>query len=128
MTDKKECKFCEAVRKWAWSLVFVPLMFIILLPASLWGLLAGTAVLLLGKHVIKSESMENYGWNILISIDQLGNTITGGDPDETISSRSGKRQHEAWWAKALCWFLHILDTDHCKDAIEHDEGDDEIVR
>jgi len=31
-----------------------------------------------------------YLLNILISIDQLGNTFAGGDPDETISSRLGK--------------------------------------
>ena len=31
-----------------------------------------------------------YFLNILISLDQMGNTLLGGDPDETISSRLGK--------------------------------------
>ncbi len=44
------------------------------------------------KEIFK-DLIDNIGkWllNILISIDQLGNTIAGGDPDETISSRLGK--------------------------------------
>ena len=65
-----------------------------------------------------------YIWNILISIDQVANTILGGDPDETISSRAGKRQHEQTWAKWLCWILHKIDKDHCPNSIEEDEGSD----
>ena len=68
-----------------------------------------------------------YVWNILISIDQLANTILGGDPDETISSRAGKRQHEQKWAKWLCWALNKLDTGHCKESIEEDEGEDQTL-
>ena len=68
-----------------------------------------------------------YFWNILISIDQLFNTIFGGDPDETVSSRSGKRQHEQSWAKYLCKFLNWIDTDHCKKSIEEDEGDNSTL-
>ena len=68
-----------------------------------------------------------YVWNILISIDQLVNTIFGGDPDETISSRAGKRQYEQSWAKHLCKFLNWLDTDHCKLSIEKDEGEDQTL-
>jgi len=68
-----------------------------------------------------------YIWNLLISIDQLGNALAGGDPDETISSRAGKRQHDAWWAKGLCWILDKLDTHHCKESIEKDEGKDQVL-
>jgi len=32
-----------------------------------------------------------YFKNLLIALDQGGNTLIGGDPDETISSRFGKR-------------------------------------
>lgn len=67
-----------------------------------------------------------YCWNVLISIDQLANAILAGDPDETISSRAGKVQHTSRWAKYLCWTLNKLDTNHCKDAIENDEGKDSI--
>ena len=68
-----------------------------------------------------------YFWNVLIAIDQLCNTILGGDPDETISSRAGKKQHDQAWARMLCKLLHKLDMNHCKDSIEEDEGKDETI-
>ena len=67
-------------------------------------------------------SIKQYFWNIWISIDQFGNVLLGGDPDETISSRSGKTEHKSRVAYWLCRALHLLDPNHCKDAIEHDEG------
>jgi len=68
----------------------------------------------------------NYIWNLLIAIDQFANAVLGGDPDETISSRAGKVQHKSRWAKILCWGLNKLDTNHCKNAIETDEGKDQL--
>lgn len=74
--------------------------------------------------------MSKYFWNLLIAIDQLGNAILAGDPDETISSRMGKwssRQKSGWRRKVgrtVCWFLNKIDKNHCAESIEHDEGDD----
>jgi hypothetical protein len=34
--------------------------------------------------------VRKYFWNILVSIDQFVNTLLGGNPDETVSSRMGK--------------------------------------
>ena len=73
--------------------------------------------------------------NILISLDQFGNTITGGDPDETISSRLGKlkRRHGGvipWYrplSKIVDWGLDKIDPNHSTDAIEEDEGGDALV-
>ncbi len=78
--------------------------------------------------------IRKYCVNILISIDQLGNTILGGDPDETISSRIGrfKFAHDGkipWTApllKIIDWCLDKIDPNHCIDAIEGDEGKDEV--
>lgn len=70
--------------------------------------------------------------NVLISLDQLGNSILGGDPDETISSRLGRIKTK-WGgeipstrpvAKVTDWFLDRIDKNHSVDAIEHDEGHD----
>lgn len=72
--------------------------------------------------------MKKYIWNILISIDQFFNALFLGDPDETISSRLGKRRNH-WLAKLICPILNWLDPrggDHCKKSIETDEGKDEI--
>jgi len=74
--------------------------------------------------------------NILISIDQLGNTLMGGDPDETISSRLGKIKRNNGGkipstkplAKVIDWGLDKIDSNHSIDAIEEDEGADEIKR
>lgn len=71
--------------------------------------------------------------NVLISIDQFFNALTGGDPDETISSRVGKLVR-SWntprkWTIAH-WLNVILDKiekDHCKKSIEEDEGKDSIL-
>jgi hypothetical protein len=67
--------------------------------------------------------MKRYFWNILISIDQLANTILGGDPDETISSRVGKRAKKGCkFCKFVCRILDIFDKGHCEKSIEKDEG------
>ena len=73
--------------------------------------------------------------NILISIDQLGNTILGGDPDETISSRPGKMKTKyngsiPWYrplSKIVDWGLDKIDPGHSVDAIEHDEGSNAVL-
>ena len=80
--------------------------------------------------------MKRYFLNLLISIDQLGNTILGGWPDETISSRLGKlkRKHGGtipWYhplAGLIDWGLDKIDPNHSIDAIEEDEGIPQEVR
>ncbi|SER26353.1 hypothetical protein SAMN05216548_11420 [Faunimonas pinastri] len=69
-------------------------------------------------------SCGRYILNVLVSIDQLANTLAGGYPDETISSRSAK----AWltgkrWGCVMCRCLDFLDKDHCRRVIELNEGD-----
>lgn len=68
-----------------------------------------------------------YFWNLLIAIDQLANTILGGDPDETISSRVGKLKHKRWWAKLVSKFLDTVDKGHSDKTQEADEGKDAVV-
>lgn len=70
--------------------------------------------------------MKRYFWNILVSLDQFANTVLGGDPDETISSRAGKRQRKGKLAYWLCRALNWIDSSHCDKAIEPDEGKDSI--
>lgn len=75
-----------------------------------------------------------YCWNILIAIDQLVNTVFGGDPDETISSRMGKwhrsGKHKSGIKKKLYYFINpiveFFEKDHFKKSIEEDEGDREV--
>jgi len=66
-----------------------------------------------------------YIWNVLISIDQFINTLLGGYPDETISSRMGKRvvKGDSRLCKFICILLNKLDKNHCVNSIEKDEGE-----
>lgn len=72
---------------------------------------------MLGKYIL----------NVLISIDQLANTLVGGDPDETISSRCGKRRKYCKVCSYLCVVLDYIDDRHCSKSIEVDEGKDAII-
>ena len=71
--------------------------------------------------------MKKYFGNIFISVSQLFNAILGGDPDETMSSRIGKGARKG---NKFCIFLSrvldIFENDHCKEAIEEDEGKNAI--
>lgn len=81
-----------------------------------------------------------YWLNVLIAIDQLGNAIAGGNPDNTISGRVGffaSNLHEskikAYW-KALeriidLTFAPLQGPGHCFNAwqTEKDEADTEVT-
>jgi hypothetical protein len=77
------------------------------------------------------KKLGRYLVNVLISLDQLGNSILAGDPDETISSRLGRIKVK-WGGKIpktrpVSWLvdkiLDWIDPGHSVDAIEPDEGD-----
>jgi hypothetical protein len=66
--------------------------------------------------------MKKYIWNILVSLDQLGNTLLGGNPDETISSRMAKRARKGdKLGIRVCKILNYFDEGHCEKTIELDE-------
>ncbi|MFD0825862.1 hypothetical protein ACT8ZR_09305 [Neobacillus sp. M.A.Huq-85] len=69
--------------------------------------------------------VKRYFWNIAISIDQFFNTILGGYPDETMSSRMGKHlaKHNCPFCNLICKFLNLFEKDHCVKSIETDEGE-----
>ena len=83
--------------------------------------------------------MKLYVRNILVGIDQLVNTIIGGDPDETISSRIGKCQRgdfgrAVWYFTYLprvfvdLVFYYFDGPNHCRNNIEEDEGKDDLLK
>jgi len=70
-----------------------------------------------------------YLLNIFIAGDQFINVLRGGDPDETISSDLGKDEIAGTLnrrEKRLAKVLNKIDKDHCKEAIEGDEGKDSL--
>lgn len=87
-----------------------------------WGL--GLAVLPWAALVWFVSRDKTHALNVLIAIDQLGNALAFGDPDETISSRSGKcarrgGNRSCYW---ICRFLNLLHENHCDKTIENDRG------
>ena len=72
--------------------------------------------------------MKRYILNVLIALDQFGNALAAGDPDETISSRAGKAQRAGRrWGCVLCKCLDWFERDHCAKSIEADEGADAVL-
>ena len=80
--------------------------------------------------------MKKYFWNLLISFDQFVNTVFGGDPDETISSRLGKWARDGRnnsgirkyiWQIAH-WVVEHFEEDHFAKSIERDEGKDQTFK
>lgn len=66
--------------------------------------------------------IKEYVFNVAVGLDQLCNTVLGGHPDETISSRCYRNSTKYWYAKAARWVLDLLFSpwgdEHCKQAYE----------
>ena len=81
------------------------------------------------------EKISRYCWNLLIAVDQFVNTICGGDPDETISSRMGKWARNGENNRGLRKPLYLIanfiverfEKNHFAKSIEEDEGKNETV-
>ena len=71
--------------------------------------------------------IKQYGWNLVCAVDQLANAITGGDPDETISSRIAKHRDDCLPCHWACWLIERIDPGHCTKAVEADEGKDAVA-
>ena len=77
----------------------------------------------------------SYGFNLAVAFDEFGNAITGGDPGETISSRSAKaRNNGRVWGCILCKFLHYVAIwifrqtgDHCDNSLNPTEGSKAVI-
>ncbi|MDR2551466.1 MAG: hypothetical protein LBD10_14845 [Desulfobulbus sp.] len=60
------------------------------------------------------------GKAVLIATDQLINTIFGGWPDETISSRAWRWDQDGvrHWPRRLIDALFFWEADHCRQSFE----------
>lgn len=69
--------------------------------------------------------MKDYLVRLFLVCDQLVGVLLwkGHDPDETISSRLGRKIRDGrklnWFQRLLNKFLNWIDPNHCVDAIEH---------
>lgn len=70
-----------------------------------------------------------YFLNWLILLDQAGNTLTGGSPNETISERAAKARNEGKeWGCVLCKVLNWINPGHCDNALTSTIGDDAVIK
>lgn len=70
-------------------------------------------------------TIKRYFFRLFVSLDQLANTILGGYPDETMSSRMGKKlaqKRNCPICTVICRWLNYIDPEHCAESIEYDEG------
>lgn len=78
----------------------------------------------------------SYLLNVAIAIDQFGNAVLGGEPDETISSRVGRASLRGVWIAKYVWepmidaiFRRLAGQQrHCYESIEWDEIWDKPVK
>ncbi len=68
------------------------------------------------QQVVKQEAQaakEGYLTRTLVAVDDLGNVLTGGLPDETISSRAARaaEKHEVV-GEVVSKFLDVFQKDH----------------
>lgn len=84
-------------------------------------------LLFLTGKILRSSLVQQAGFNMLIGLDQFANSILLGDPDETISSRTGRAllsNKRKWFVVPFGAFIdkifHVLigQRNHCIDAIE----------
>ena len=69
----------------------------------------------------QQESKEGYVNHVLIGLDQFANTVTGGEPDETISSRVGRDATQGkFFGKVMTKFLDLFQRNHSAKAIAGD--------
>lgn len=71
-----------------------------------------------------------YGYNVARYLDQGLNTLTGGDPRQTVSARLGRAElNGVHWAAAACRVLGWIfrDPAHCINAVWADDNRMEIL-
>lgn len=71
-----------------------------------------------------NNSVSRYLFRVMVAIDQLGNTLLGGRPDETLSGNVGynAKQGKAWALRLEKVINFIMrNPTHCRDCVEYDE-------
>ena len=74
------------------------------------------------------NKITRYFLNWLILLDEAGNTLAGGSPNETISERAAKaRKAGRRWGCVLCGLLNRINPGHCDRALTSKIGEDAII-
>jgi hypothetical protein len=68
--------------------------------------------------ITEAPKSKGYAYRVMISLNQTINTIAGGEPDETLSSRWGRGRKKGF-SRFACWLLDKMNPCHCATAIEY---------
>lgn len=68
--------------------------------------------------ITEAPKSKGYAYRTIIALNQLFNSLTGGEPDETLSSRWGRTRKRKWFSRFACWVLDKIEPCHCATAIE----------
>lgn len=68
--------------------------------------------------VLEAPKSKGYAYRTAIALNQLLNTLTGGQEDETLSSRWGRTRKTKRFARFACAVLDKLQPCHCAEAVE----------
>jgi hypothetical protein len=67
--------------------------------------------------ITEPPKAKGYVYRVLVSLNQTLNSLVGGEPDETLSSRWGRgRKHG--FSRFACYLLDKLQPCHCAISIE----------
>lgn len=79
---------------------------------------------------MSDELKNSYLHNVMVSVDQFGNTLFGGNPDSTISARTGyfsARTGERFWIlqeRLINYAFKPVDgPNHCREAWQADANE-----
>lgn len=106
-----------------WALIFI-LIILVYIVANIVIKPAAIGFALIGKGKLKQ-----YGINVWEGFDNSASADTGGDPDESISSRLGKgRKNNSALLTVIANKVDLVaeelfsELEHCDKSIERDEG------
>lgn len=67
--------------------------------------------------ITEAPKSKSYGYRVLVSLNQTLNSLVGGEPDETLSSRWGRHRKHGF-SRFACWVLDKLQPCHCAESVE----------
>lgn len=107
----------------AWEFVKVALSSRTALLLAFWVAKLVTLPVLMVWLFILSVAGHERAWKAYVGEDQQWNAMTGGDEDETVSSRAARaRLAGKRWGCVLCAMLDKLHENHCKLALEAEQA------
>lgn len=94
----------------------------------------GIKILAIGFALFGKDKIKQYGINVWEGLDNSASADTGGDPDDSVSSRLGKGRKAG--SKVIGFTANKVDLvaselfgdlNHCEKSIERDEGRKQVT-